>query len=112
MDLTQKRWTTELVRVCEIYPDRIGANGIRVDKDGSRCIAGEISFRMTGDAWLWPNDMPGEDGYPDLSHPMFQAVRLNNEGIPWGQIPKLVGLVPGEAPAEMPEALVPEEVTA
>jgi hypothetical protein len=37
-----------------------------------------------------------------LTEEIWQATRANDRGIPWGQIPKLVGLVPGEAPAEIP----------
>jgi hypothetical protein len=102
MDMN-KRLELEIVRVAETNPDTVDIG--RIDGWGSskpngvRCLVGEACYRLFG--YSVPSWSP-------LTEEIWQATRANDRGIPWGQIPKLVGLVPGEAPAE--EVAVPETV--
>jgi hypothetical protein len=88
----------EVVRVAERHPNRIGPRRAFTSEDGYRCLVGEACFNLIGHgtpAW-------------SVNARLWDVARNNDRGIPWGQIPKLVGLVPGEDPAE--EVTAPETV--
>lgn len=102
---TVKELELEIVRCCEREPDRVGlrccsASTYPSDPGADRCILGQAMFNLTGYAFA---------SYSPRSSGTEAAMNLNNAGVPWGQIPKRAGLVPGEWPVEQPE---PEEVTA
>ena len=109
--LTQKELEIAIVRMGEKYPTRIGLWSAMHNADCTdHCIAGQIAH--DGGACrrgvVLRRDHPLYAGIAnqdtDFRALVFEMVNLNNEGVPWGEIPKRLGLVPGEAPAEVPAA--------
>jgi hypothetical protein len=106
--VTRKELELALVRVAEKYPDRVGLKGIYHDygvDGGEHCMIGMVDFQLTGDACpgvfhrLTGKYFP-EDVDPEIMMLFKHVGTLNDSGMPWGQIVKELGLVPGEQPAE------------
>lgn len=95
--LTRKELELHLVRLAEKYPDRIGLPNIRANADCSNhCILGQIDHDTIGCvAPHYGHIYAKADGAWNLA---TKAADLNNAGMPWGEIPKLLGIVPGEVP--------------
>lgn len=106
---------TWIVRMGEKYPDRVGLKGLMATEDCSdHCISGQILHDLghcKGKSYVARVPFSITWGATCLSQ---RAASLNNDGVPWGEIPKRLGLVPGEIPAETPieQPLTPETVTA
>ena len=105
-----RKWLeVQIVRMGEKYPDRVGIPRNFRDKQENTCILGQIWVEAGAKDW------PGEMFYAFGNRTAEEvavcnlasgAARLNNEGVPWGQIPKMLGLVPGESTVEAPAELV------
>ncbi len=99
--MVDRRWLElKLVQLGERYPERVGARG-RLGVHGDHCIVGEIMCEAgscgewNGNADTFSVAASFDPGFKVL---WAQAVALNNQGVAWGAIPRLLGLVPGEAP--------------
>jgi hypothetical protein len=117
--VTVKELELHLVNLAERYPERVGLPHELNNPDCSdHCIMGQIAHdrgicigqigtRMELDqAFEWGYD-PLRRPSPMRTLSVF-AVKLNNAGVPWGQIPKCLGIVQGEQPAEA--AVVSDEL--
>jgi hypothetical protein len=92
-----------LVRQAEKYPHRKALEGWgRCD---NHCIVGQI-FHDAGACCEFVLVNYGDVPAVNLAK---RAMFLNDSGAPWGQIPKLLGLVPGEQPIEAPVASLEAE---
>ena len=100
--LTLKQFELGIIRLAEKYPDRISRNfGGPCD---DHCIVHQLAHNA-GSCWneaslmgRWNGNWVNPEVFPLLSI----CVNLNNQHIPWGLIPRLAGIVPGEQPAEVP----------
>lgn len=109
--LTRQQLELGIIRCAERWPDRVGLFNRAWDKHGNTCIMGRIVL----DAGFVPSEVEFKPGGIDGSKTVHaegwdladRVVRLNNLGVRWGAIPKLLGIVPGETPELAP---VPEEV--
>jgi hypothetical protein len=94
--MTRQELATWIVRMGEKYPERIGRKGLWVDNDGNACLIGEICVAL-GAPRKWPA-MEGvlvASGIRELILAVDAQI-LNDAGVPWGEIPKRLGLIPGE----------------
>jgi hypothetical protein len=105
----------KLVQTAERFPNRIGPN-YWVTPDGRQCLVGcaggargehiESNLVIGGPLLVtaWADPRMGRIikavGNTDLTALIRRAVAANDAKVPWGQIPKLLGLVPGEADAQ------------
>lgn len=102
-----RKWLEmQIVRCGERWPERVGCNGRFQDSSGDRCILGQIA----SDAGVVPESIECAMMFfgrsDDVRELARQAATLNNQGVAWGEIPKQLGLVPGELPIEAPAELV------
>lgn len=99
--LTRRSIEIGLIRVAERYPDRVGVSGHFFLDGEVGCILGAIAAGVGIDSnWDAREYFYGHEDY-ELRALASSAANLNNSGIPWGEIPRLLGLVPGEKPAEV-----------
>lgn len=111
--MTRSELATWIVRVCEKYPDRVGFRGNWGGPGpGGRCIIGQCHFEATRTERpfpILPSTVYGFGYIESVRHIVAadpvailagQAATLNDHRVPWGEIPKLLGLVPGELAAE------------
>lgn len=98
--ITLKQLQYELVRCAEKEPERVGLKNLMAAHGCSdHCILGQVRHNTEGCGDLmWVTNMFVQGGreQQDL---IIRAADLNNEGKPWGQIVRELGLVPGEQPA-------------
>lgn len=101
-----RKWLeTQIVRMGEKYPERVGLADRRCNEDCSdHCILGQIDHdhgrcMIRGTCIIYR--------YDEALHLASSAAGLNNAGVPWGEIPKRLGLVPGEQPIDDPGASTP-----
>lgn len=103
-----RKWLElQIVRLGEKYPDRVGMRYALTDHRGDHCIVGQIlhdhdACPCTPSHRAVPSRYYAMMGSPNARYRELwnAAVRLNNDGYAWGQIPKLLGLVPGEGKPE------------
>jgi len=104
--ITQQQLEIGLVRCAERWPDRVGLTGrFNVHDCSDHCILGQIIhdlglcckvdhfyfvYGTTDEALISDNCLA------------YRAATLNNQGVPWGHFPKLLGLVPGKQPTTTP----------
>lgn len=100
--MTVKELETWIVRMGEKYPDRVGPSVSRTIISGERCLLGQVCFELGADF----DDFTDVTNYIGSSAKTlaYSAAGLNDKRVPWGQIPKRLGLIPGEQPAELPVA--------
>jgi hypothetical protein len=106
--LTLKQLATEIVRAAERFPDRVG--DIRWGEPGNpQCLMGVVGDTMYKAGYRSMNVCQCLSCLIDsnLAFPQgaaynlgSKAVKLNDSGMPWGQIVKALGLVPGEVNEE------------
>lgn len=92
--ITKGELAMAIVRLGERFPDRVGLRGSWYH-EGDHCLIGMVLH----EADRRFNSMCFE---PEAQALMTAAIGENDAGTPWGEIPKRLGLVPGEAPAELP----------
>lgn len=103
--ITLRQLELGIIRCAERWPDRVGLYGELSNADDSdRCIWGQMIHDFFGSSTAhgkW------KAAYGNSGHAiLLNAIRLNNAGTPWGEIPRLLGLVPGEQPVSQPEPTV------
>jgi hypothetical protein len=99
---TQKDLELAIVRMAERFPTRIGPK--HWGRCDNHCLIGQIFHDAVGGCYL-----PSSENSLEASTLALAAAAFNDAGVPWGEIPKRLGLVPGEAPVEAP---APHEVSA
>jgi hypothetical protein len=88
------KWlATQIVRCAERWPDKIGPKGPCNPEGTQWCLLSTIGS-------LHPDEYHKIRDEPTAMRLAERAFPLNDMGIPWGQIPKLLGLVPGELKEE------------
>lgn len=102
--ITKQHVIMGIIRCGEREPNRIGLRGRLSNAnlfDGRPCTDHCVMGQFLHDLGCcdFKNAVLND---PDGSaHEIwFEAVQLNNAGVRWGEIPKQLGLVPGESPAE------------
>jgi len=118
MGLKLEQLELELIRCAEREPERIGNQDnffyMRFGTHGNKqdaCILGQVALNLgiefgdvVGASKLFY--VGSEDSIHDLAS---RAAELNNNGVKWGEIPKRLGIVPGESP--IPEIEKLDEAT-
>ena len=92
------KWlATQIVRMGERYPDRVGLRmRAKTANCSDHCIMGQIIHDHGGCGGLFTDiwGVPGNaTDYIDL---LRSTIKLNNDGVRWGEIPLRLGLIPGE----------------
>ena len=93
------KWlATQIVRCAERWPDRIGPAGAYGGRgEDDVCLIITISR----EAYYGYLDSVCGPGSTEARAIATKAMRLSDGGVPWGRIPLLLGLVPGELKEEV-----------
>ena len=111
--MNKRELELRLINVAERFPTRVGLRGsYRTANCLDHCIQGQILHDL--------GLCDGLTSFPDLLTASAisqgtmalagEAATLNDEGVPWGEIPKRLGLVPGELQPEVEPQPEPELV--
>ncbi len=111
--MTRDELAIWIVRMGEKYPKRIGISGLFRAHPSSHhdfCILGQIGVDGGVSTSLEEVAFCKAIGLVtgwSFNEPLARAAaNANDAGMPWGEIPLALGLVPGEQPAEQPESVL------
>lgn len=139
--LTLKQLEYQIIRLAEQYPDRVGLAYALASTNGDHCITGQIAHDLgvcpcqhagmrghtdalflwnvsfvdsiTWQVITWNPEINLTDDQKAMRILSAKAVLANNAGHKWGEIPRMLGLVPGEEREEQRDSqIVPQACTA